>query len=125
MGRDRWAMTVGWADDDVEFARRLDENELTMQAVVYTRHGSDEPLALGLIIVENWTHRIASFHGGGWGTPWDSYDCARLLLAAMRETGWRVVTTVACDNKRAQRFVSSLGLQHYRTAKGRRHYRLC
>lgn len=123
MGYDRWKSTIGWAENDEEFASLLEKYRQTMQAVVYTRHDSDEPLAMGLVIVENWSRRIASFHGGGWNTPWDNYDCAHLLVSAMKIAGWHIMTSVAIDNRRAQRFVTSLGMERYRTVKGRYLYR--
>lgn len=124
MGAERWRMVSGWAGDDEELGTVLDKYSDVMGAVVYTRHGSDEPLAMGLIMVENWNRRIASFHGGGWHSPWASYDCAKLLIAAMMAAGWHVRTSVAPDNRRARRFVLSLGMEHYRTVKGRHLYRL-
>ena len=124
MGQERWEMTIGWAKDEAVFAGILEKYRLTMQAVVYTRHGSDVPLAVGLIIVENWKRRIAMFHGGGWNSPWDNYDCARLIVAAMKRAGWHVKTSVACGNRRARRFVTSIGLKHYRTENGMCLYRL-
>lgn len=95
-----------------------------MGAVVYVHHNSYEPLAFGFVIIENWNRRIASFHGGGWVNAWINFDCAKLLIGSMQATGLSVRTSIASDNKRAMRFVRGLGMQDYRTVKGRHLFRL-
>lgn len=124
LGRENWSKVVGWATNDEDFYHEVLSFAPIMGAVVYTRHNSNEPLAFGFVIVENWYRKIAYFHGGGWTNTWVNFDCARLLTASMQATGFSVRTSIAADNIRAIRFVSKLGMQSYRIVKGRRLFRL-
>lgn len=124
LGRDGWSKVVGWAMSDEDFYSKVLNFAPIMGAVVYTRRDSNEPLAFGLVIVENWYRRIACFHGGGWTNAWVNFDCARLLIDSMQTAGFSVRTSIATDNSRAIRFVRGLGMQAYRTVKGYRRFRL-
>lgn len=124
LGRDDWSKVIGWATNDEDFYREVLNFAPIMGAVVYTHYDSYEPLAFGFVRIENWYRRIASFHGGGWTNVWINFDCARLLIDSMQAVGLSVRTSIATDNLRAIRFVCGLGMQSYRTVKGRHLFRL-
>lgn len=123
IGKENWKKIVGWTKDDKEFYEEVLNFSSVIGAVVYVRHDSDVPSAFGVVFIDNWYRKIASFHGGGWGNAWTNFDCAKLLIESMESLGLSVRTSVSCKNVQALRFVKGLGMEHYRTVKGQRLFR--
>ena len=109
---EEWRRIVCWINSEEELLKLMSELPYSLAALSYCEKKTGKPLCF-LLLFRDHPHEkdTISFHGGGWSGPFVYLRCGKQLLQALKQSGFKVRTSIKTGNRRAQRFVEALGLK--------------
>lgn len=113
-----WHKIASDVDSEEVLQNLFEQHPDKIRGYVLYEVASSTPIAFVYILKEYSKRRTVSYHGGGWNrSPKLAllyYRGCILLIKRILESGIRVHTTTANDNKRAFKFMHSMGFVPFR-----------